>query len=775
MAGNTHSGLPANLYDRIRDGLESRAKTGINGSQEAKKYLLYEDLTQFWEPPRIREVLIKVGLSGQVLESTIKTKYLRVFSTLAFANKVQYLSYFTRYSLSDEHWPNRHSDQAWSDAMCDGFLKEFTHNKWMFFPFEFDRDDLVHQELPDQRILPIEEKEENSPRDEYPNSPLLTKVTINKSCNKLGSNSAINTFMIKSYKLDDPSQQAAYDHEAEAYTLLESMGHSDHVVRFYGGFRQSRAGHLVLEFVKGETLKQYLARNQQPQTISDIYHFWQSYLGIITGLFKIHQMNGDPQRPTKAVIHQDLKFDNILVTEIPDSVSRYSFVAKLIDFEHSSIVDLVGGGDEPASPDRQGHPSFSPPEASHHMAALNEGPHVVTRFSDIWSLGCITSLLVAWVAEGPENMETAGQLRSEELNGNHSFSSYHTRCFHDGNNLIESVRDSHRLFRQQLNGYDMITPAILTIVEEQMLRPNPNDRSGAKQLHSAIERAIDKHKKYASEGDSATERHYHPIQATERTLGGPPDQYLTIDQVLEYRRAKKSKGNEAINPIVDNRVQTLVKNLKSRDHLFFIDNSPSMEAHEGEVVRVFTALSYIAKKIDSNAIELAFASSPDLVFAKKNTSDLIDILRKATYDQNPEMMENKLQMFIDRAVIPKLPVPRSLNLFLRSKPISVIILTNGCWGTGLEKGTGVERTIRNLVSIMEKKGVDRTKVMIQFLQFGTDEDGSKYLKYLDDIGQDDGFDIVDSSVVKDDVSAIFVGSIGPYTDARNSSQSARSS
>lgn len=217
----------------------------------------------------------------------------------------------------------------------------------------------------------------------------------------------------------------------------------------------------------------------------------------------------------------------------------------------------------------------------------------------------------------------------------------------------------------------------------------------------------------------------------------PLESYLSIEDVLEYRRAKKL--GETVGIRTEGLVEKLKTNLGSRDHMFFIENSPSMQRHAEQALHAFSALSYLAKQIDKDEIEMAFASHPSTVHSHPHTRQLIEILKHHDYAAVQGLMEKSLGEFIIKNIIGRLQRPLLDNLtFLDTrKPISIFIFTDGCWGSGLPEAAGVEHPIRNLMEKIKKLRLHRTQVMIQFIRFGQEFDGMRYLEYLDDFGRED--------------------------------------
>ncbi|KAK9425369.1 putative Kinase-like domain-containing protein [Seiridium unicorne] len=250
------------------------------------------------------------------------------------------------------------------------------------------------------------------------------------------------------------------------------------------------------------------------------------------------------------------------------------------------------------------------------------------------------------------------------------------------------------------------------------------------------------------------------------------DGKLTINDILHYRTAMKSENEPNSN--VAFLITKLQSNLSHRDHVFFIDDTHTMFAHREELRRAFTALSYLAKLIDRDGIELIFASNPRKIWKKSKTKELLKILEGHEFVQESGMMEDKLGELLDHKISDRLPLTfRKHQIPIsKKKEVSIFILTDACWDNDLAElpnAAGVKAPIERLMNKIENKGLNRTQVMIQFIRFGDSENGKRYLDLLDDFGQETGRDMVDTRAVDGNVYAMFIGSLSPGVDGQKDS------
>lgn len=216
--------------------------------------------------------------------------------------------------------------------------------------------------------------------------------------------------------------------------------------------------------------------------------------------------------------------------------------------------------------------------------------------------------------------------------------------------------------------------------------------------------------------------------------------FLSLSEVYRYREARKNYTR--VEPHVDKLINKLRGCLSNRDHLFFFENSQSMHRYFDTGISAFQSLSYLAKQIDTNGIELVLASDPTKVHQSSNTTGLIKELRRCNFNHF-DMMESNFSQFVEKVVLPRLPKPNHLvsavgnsrrrpSFSAGPKPLSIFVFTDGRWGKGLQHAAGIENPVSILMRNILQLGLNRTHIMVQFIRFGDDEDGKRYLQYLDD-------------------------------------------
>lgn len=738
-----YSFISHELQQQLVSGISHLEVIGTDICGRERRYVPGDKLKEYWSPSLIREALCHLHRQPPV--DKIRTTYLRVFTTLVFICKVEYIHDFTSNGLGDDYWPlndwplprpSRHSARTFDD-----FFDDFRAAQWTFFPLEFDEDKLIDLNLATEHILPI--RRVNTISGTINDDVRISTIAIDEDYNKLHyeQKQKQTVFLLKTYNLLVPRYEEEYRREHDAYSLVASSDPCKNITRFYGSFQQEDTGSLILEYVEGGDLLNYLRTTPRPQTPDDIRSFWKSISGLPFALHKVHQATEtSPQLPRRAIIHQDIKANNILVAR--GSGSIYEFTAKLSDFGHSGVAAAHNGDDMLAAPDTHGNTTYAAPEKSRYSRSLEYGSDVVTPPSDIWSTGCLLVDLAAWVVGGFENIAWFREMRATELSNYPRFSgSAYGQAFHNGAESLQSNQKAYEYMSAQLekNPDDQITQCILDVVHKNMLTTEPQNRLTAKQIWSFLDNALCKVESQHGQG-SSRDRLRLPGNRPRTHQNGrtsPGHGHLTIDQCVQFRT--DSKNGKQIEPGIQSSIEKIKRNLGAREHIFLIDDSPTMQSHLDDIVRVFTGLSCISKLIDPNRIELAFASSPTKNSRIRSSAEMIKAIRRHKFEHDAGMMEYRMGDFMKKAVFPHLPNIMHRHVPGMNKgPLTVFVFADGCWGRGGHKAAGDEEPILSLIKEMEERKVDRPKVMIQFLRFGDNADGKAYLRYLDEMGQKDG-------------------------------------
>lgn len=168
-----------------------------------------------------------------------------------------------------------------------------------------------------------------------------------------------------------------------------------------------------------------------------------------------------------------------------------------------------------------------------------------------------------------------------------------------------------------------------------------------------------------------------------------------------------------------------------------------MLKHWKTVIKVFEVLAYLTKRSDPDKMEIYFTNSNQ--YAKsKNREELLQVLR-----QVPVTGECNMKNRLDRVLGAWLAefeksdgssIIRSIvaRITCRKPKLgaNIYIFTDGVWQDKPQPLCKVEETVKSIVQKLNKKGMAADYVGIQFIQFGSDETGTRRLRTLDrDLGE----------------------------------------
>jgi hypothetical protein len=285
-------------------------------------------------------------------------------------------------------------------------------------------------------------------------------------------------------------------------------------------------------------------------------------------------------------------------------------------------------------------------------------------------------------------------------------------------------------------------------------------------------------------GDPSSLQHdtLGPLSAEPLSTPSAIKTYLSLQEALDWRSNWKAYGQAPAStlpgksnptdtaqlsepprrvprdPDTHQLIRSLHSTLSGREHMFVVDTSRTMRQQKTQVELVFTALSYLVKRTELNkgagGISLVVGTREDgstpIVFRDNKTTKLLAELEKCSYDRIEGLMEGELANLVQREILPRLPSSFSpqqgegattsegnggKGKEKVSNPLSVIVLTDGQWGTGPD-GAGMQNPIRRLIETVKDRKLKRTQVMVQFLRFGESPDGIRHLRYLVNFGRE---------------------------------------
>ena len=205
---------------------------------------------------------------------------------------------------------------------------------------------------------------------------------------------------------------------------------------------------------------------------------------------------------------------------------------------------------------------------------------------------------------------------------------------------------------------------------------------------------------------------------------------LTLEELGIYYKLRKERL--AIpNPLKEH-IELLETYIRNRDHIFYIDDSDTMEGFKADISKAFKWFSYLAKKVDKDGIEIVFGSDPTSIRRSGRTKPLINKLNANPFKEPTDKMEGNFDKFIKDILIPRLDR-------CPTRDISILVFTDGRWGDSLDAAAGVETPVKHLMQQLILKDIGRTRIMLSFVRFGDDTTGKTHLDYLDNCGKEPVF------------------------------------
>ncbi|KAF3015315.1 hypothetical protein E8E14_009162 [Neopestalotiopsis sp. 37M] len=760
--------------------------------ENALYYVPYSELTKYWTIHKITKVLRSYDKPLPFDARSIQAAYLRIFSALVWTSTTRrFLGLILTDGLDDPRWPLVDPPRNWNVQIrgADNDFATLKRGQWIFFPFHFEKHRLHKTELKSDCILPIESWDTIVKRGDS----LVHKIKINDDYNDLSEDSNGRFFALKEYNLKYADER--YNTEVEALTMLRQSP-SDNLVTFYGSFRRDGHGFIILDYADGGDLKDFFQKTAPPTTAKDVQTFWESLTMSLHGLDRIHQLMQVDSHMKEIIqgIHQDIKPANILLMKGP-SGSPYDFQPKIADFGlFSHARKTSSNSDEVRGPNKYGNQVFSAPEVSTIVRSRGKaGVSLITPSADIFSFGAVLSAAAAFVAGGQQLISDYFDKRKAAHAKLKGFCKTDFEgCFHAGLEKFPVIEEMHNRIKticQNHKRHDEVTPHILDIVQQHMLLPNLSDRDQAWMLIDRLNAVLWKNSlltEPSSPTMSLSTRRRSTWMTTSSDNNGEttPTSLKSIRNINTYfssggrssswlsSRTASTENSKVLDSTVKNLIDQITRNLRDRDQFFFIDDSTSMWHHKKIVLEGFQALSSIAKRLDPNRVELAFASRPRDVHRARSTRKLVKIVKDHTYEHDPTMMAKSLSALIENQIIPRLPVKKmgfNINPLAR-KHVSVYIFTDGNWGNDSVKACHVEDAVKYLMDEVARRRLTREQVTLHFVRFGDSAAGGRHLEYLDRFGEKDDRDIVDVKHISSDVEQLFFGPLSHDNDKKNEVQ-----
>ncbi|KAG8532869.1 uncharacterized protein KY384_002747 [Bacidia gigantensis] len=545
---------PENRYSGHRDILDD-----VNCS-----YISFKRLKEYLsQRHRTRDLLRGVyydrdeGDLPRVDASTCK--HLRIFSILLCTRGARHIDHFLRHEgLCDQNLPFLIKPPYWPKSTDDTLFKAFQEQQWLFCPQYLEQLG-DGREFNDKRVLPFKKHGKMWEG----GSAIVQKIEVEDEYNKLGGQRSSatehersNIFVIKTYRTK--AAKSYYKNECQAFKRLRIGNRPPrNIVHFYGHWEHLGTYNVILEYADKGTLED-LITTTPPSTAEDILVFWDSLLDVAYGLDAIHNTQSATADLPYIMLgwHQDLKPSNILLFSSGHG-SRYRFVFKIADLGVSHFrkhsPEIYGRTD----PARSGTHTYVRPSA-------------VEQTIDLWSLGCIYSVVATWVANGSDMVAEYRQKRQEEISIQYGIPD--SDCFYREREVLKVVGKRHKDAIADLRPRDFVTKSVLNMLVDNMLQ-EPQGRLNSKQVLFRSTKIIAKAKiameklKKTSRTDSYRGEHEERLSSPNWSASPSPSGSIHEDQKLtEAHSRHPSQGIGAVERMIGaNEGSSSQRKISSRD------------------------------------------------------------------------------------------------------------------------------------------------------------------------------------------------------------------
>ncbi|KAJ9649025.1 hypothetical protein H2199_000938 [Coniosporium tulheliwenetii] len=421
--------------------LRSAACEGALGSDPAAKprFVPIDRITEQFKDIRLLSKLLGALFRDKehtIYPETIQKDFPRVFCILLSIGKASFIGNFIEDSLSDKRLPFHEEPPHFPIATeAPDFWESFEQKQWMFCPATF-KSNTPKLRFGEKLILPIIHKEEIAEG----GSAVIHKIQIHSAYNRLKPHSEdlvhrnlnhhlANTFVLKTYRTKHAEKY--YDSEVYGFSKLKSGGRSEAtIIGFYGSFTQNGTFNVLLEYADMGNLEQYFRNFLPPSKGEDIKSFWSKLFDITRAIQCIHTVEQRDSVSPKIFQgwHQDIKPANILVMSNGQS-SPYMYDFKLADLGLSHFRKHVPSEGDALDNDTYGTRTY------------------------------------VWMVHGYPELEEYRQRRKDETGPNFEDSD----CFHNGERVLNAVKQTHESLENHVRGSDHITKAVWKSMIREML------------------------------------------------------------------------------------------------------------------------------------------------------------------------------------------------------------------------------------------------------------------------------------------------------------------
>lgn len=256
------------------------------------------------------------------------------------------------------------------------------------------------------------------------------------------------------------------------------------MIGYLGAFSQvvnKQFQHVILLEYADIDLEEFFFRSP-PWLPDQILQFWKNLAPVITTLKNLHEFDWCKlEKPERYKgWHADIKPDNILLVDNEFKLADPGFA----NFEAQQEREKkMRNADHQF---RGGTTTYGAPERYNPSSKVGS-----PCSSDIWSIGCVLSEAVTWIVFGHLGIKQFRDTRRTAIEwlktqSGHTLTQGPKRketsadFFHDGTNVLQAVKQWHRLLRISIRPHDYLSESILDFVDKHLLCGKQDDRITAK-------------------------------------------------------------------------------------------------------------------------------------------------------------------------------------------------------------------------------------------------------------------------------------------------------